>query len=282
MEPITEPCRSEYPRLGEFPHFLSAIGARHFNLAPNTDKIHLQFVPAAYIGRVRVTGASGSLQPCDAVFVGNLELGDFITIFADERGAFEAEIDAVSGTHVLISRHPMWGTPWGQHAPEGPATVLIRLPVEEVSDGIAFSSAMRIQNLDDFAWIIRGNLGSDRVTPGQRIPISGQVFLSLQSEIVPPGAEVTFGVSLIGDEVGRQVGRGQDFATAFLTPTNLPVEMRFRNYRLNHDFALGASALDWRMDNGYWVADFVTTLEIPNTYRDGLYELNAELHMSLA
>ena len=242
LQPIKEPCSTEYPRFGEFPHFLSAIGARHFNLAPNANRINLQFVSAEHIGRVQVLGASGSLQPCDAVFVGNLELGDFVHTFADEVGAFEAEIDAVSGTHVLISRHPMWETPWGLHAPEGSAAVLIRLPVKEAPEGIAFSSAMRIQNLDDYAWVIRGSLGNDRMNPGQQTPISGQVILSLPSETVPPAAELTFGVFLIADEVGRQVGRGQDFASAFLTPTDLPIEMRYRNYRLNHDYALGVSS----------------------------------------
>ena len=178
---------------------LSAIGTRHFNVAPNVESMTVEFDGSADIGRARLIGAAGAVQPCDAVFVGNLELGDFVNVYADADGAFEAVVDSVAGTLLLVGRHPRWGTPWGIHAAEGPASVLVRIPVEQGSDGVAFSSAMRIQHLDDFAWVIEGTLGSNALMPDQEVPISGRVILTLPSETRPPAAELRFGVFMIGD-----------------------------------------------------------------------------------
>ena len=55
--------------------------------------------------------------------------------------------------------------------------------------------------------------------------------------------------------------------------------MRFRNYFLN--FALGDIAIDWELDGGRWVSDFATTIRVPAGYREGLYELIAELELPL-
>ncbi len=258
---------------------MSAVGARHFNVAPNTEAIAVDFVPGTDIGRAHITGAVGSVQPCDAMFVGNLEIGDFVTLFADGEGAFEAEVDAVEGTNILIGRHPIWGTPWGQHDSQPPAGVFLYLPVQKAADGVALSSAMRIFALDNYAWIIRGTLGGDGLMPGQQVPISGRVILTLPSDAKPPPATLGFGVFLIGDSEGRQVGRGEDFASSFLTPTGLPIETGFRNFILNS--ILGDVPIDWGLEDGHWVADFAATLEVPDNYRGGLYELMAQLDIPL-
>ena len=183
----------------------------------------MDFDGAEPIGRAHVTGVAGAVQPCDVVFVGNLEIGDYVSVDANADGAFEAEVEGFAGTHILIARHPGWGSPAGVGSPDGPATVLLRLPVQEAQDGVAFSSAMRIgETFDKEGWVINGTLGSNALTPGRPVPISGRVLLTVTPEGEPPWAELDFGVFLIGDGDGRQVGRGEDFATTFLTPTASP------------------------------------------------------------
>ncbi len=270
------------------PIIADGLHARYFNIAPNVESITVDFISGGDIGRARVIGAAGAVRPCDALFVGNLELGDVARVpgyedetflSADADGAFEAEIDAVAGTHILVARHPKWGTSWGTDSDEGPSSVLLRLPVEEASEGIAFSSAMRLSQYSSDAWVIRGTLATDAFMPGQRVPISGRVILQFQTDAQPPRSRLRIGAFLIGDGEGRQVGRVQDYATAFLTPTGLPIEMRFIHYDALD--SLSTIEIDWKLDDGNWVADFDRDLSVPDDYPDGLYELTANLHVPI-
>lgn len=279
LDPVPETCVYEYPSEPESPrtHLLSAVGAERFYRAPDPQRISLEFDPSADLGPVRVTGAAGAVQPCDAVFVGNLELGDFVTLFADAEGAFEAEVDGVPGTHVMIGRHPGWGTTSGIHADDSPTITLLRLPVQEAAEGVTISTAYRIGFVDTAPWIIRGTFASDTLEQGQEVPISGRVILPFQLEASPPPAELWFSAVLLGDAQGRQVGRGQDFVTPFLTATGLPIEVPIK-WRF-WDRTLHAIVLDWEDEGERWVADFTTSIRIPSSYRAGLYELTAKLYM---
>ncbi len=238
--------------------------------------ISLDFDPTADLGLVRVTAVPGAVQPCDAVFVGNLELGDYVHVYADAEGAFEAEVDGVPGTHIMIGRQPGWGTTWGIHSAESSSTLLLRLPVQDAGDGLRISSAYRFDQVDA-PWVISGSLVSDTLTAGQEAPISGRVFLPFPVDAPPPTASLKFSALLIGDAEGHQVGRAQDFVMPFLTPTGLPIEVAVTSLLNFNNRVLGRADLAWNLEGDRWAAAFTTTINIPTTYRVGLYRLTARL-----
>jgi hypothetical protein len=81
-----------------------------------------------------------------------------------------------------------------------------------------------------------------------------------------------FGVTLLGDAEGRQVGRAPGYVSPYLTLTGLPIE----GIQTGGD--LGSTGnVEWVFDGGRWVADFATTLQVPEDARTGLYELTATL-----
>ena len=132
--PVTK-CKYEYPSEPESPRtsLLSAVGVERYYRAPDPQRISLEFDSSTDLGPVRVTGAAGAVQPCDSLRVINLELGDSVTLFADTKGAFEAEVDGVPGTHIVIARHPLWGKDAGNFSP---SSILLRLPVQDAGEGL--------------------------------------------------------------------------------------------------------------------------------------------------
>ena len=252
------------------------MGAARFYRAPDPKQISLEFDPSVDLGPVRVIAAPGGVQPCDVAFVGNLEFGDYVHVFADVEGAFETGIDGVPGTHITIGRQPFWGTSWGIHSGVSSATLLLRLPVQDGSEGLRISSAYRFVQVNA-PWVISGSLGSDALTAGQEVPISGRVFLPFAVDEPPPAASLRFSALLIGDAEGHQVGRAQDFVMPFLTPTNLPIEVPVTSLSNFDSRVLGRVAMAWNREGDRWVAAFTTTINIPTTYRVGLYRLTARL-----
>ena len=142
--------------------------------------------------------------------------------------------------------------------------------------GYRISSAYRIDQVNA-PWVIRGSLASDALNAGQEVSISGRVILPFHLEAPPPSAAIDFSALLIGDSEGRQVGRGQDFVTPFLTPTDLPILVPVQSVTGFYNRGLGVVTLDWNREGDHWLADFTTTIRIPSTYRTGLYELTARL-----
>ena len=51
--------------------------------------------------------------------------------------------------------------------------------------------------------------------------------------------------------------------------------MGYRNFSLNS--IPGSVSVGLKLEDGHWVGDFATTIEVPVGYREGLYELTASL-----
>ena len=251
----------------------SAREADFMLAAPDTRAITPDFDVSAE--RVRVTGTAGAVPPASVVLVGNLELNDFVTLRADVEGAFETEVAAAPGTHVMIKQdttgrviRPAAERHRFNEDMIAPG-VLLRVPGTTSASGIAVSGGGRICCDDMTGWSITGTLERNALAAGEEARVSGRITLWGDLQGRPPRQWVDFTANLLGDELGRQVGRAGKFVTPFLTATGLPIEPTLGGVQL------GGTELDWRFVYGRWVGDFELTLRTSAGMRTGFYALSA-------
>ena len=255
--------------------------------------------------RTAVHAQAGTVPPNAMVLVGNLNLNDYTLAQADEQGAFETDVAGFPGTYVLIKQDvsgifiPFDGE-WldgYDHNGIGPRNgmrdmilpgILVRIPHEGLSDGVPFSAAALLKSgltgdqigVTSAPWTITGAYDRTRLEPGETLAIKGQVAILGNPTARPPTARLSFHGILLGDVNGQQVGRSGRFVSAFVTPTGLPIERQLA-LRLQHDehkdnFTLGSASFNWEWDGQKWVSDFDATLQMPQAYREGHYELVAQ------
>ena len=284
-EPLTSPPPSftafagEPEGLEEGWNHLSAIEATLILSAPDTRLITVDYGPTTR--RARVDAKAGAVPPNAAVLVGNTELGDFVLLNADLQGAFEAEVDGSPGTHILIKQDTTgrsilvddrFHTNGGVIVAPG---VQIRIPLPPRTGEIAFGSGGRA-GPEGVAWAVEGTFShpSLRLEPGEIIPVSGRIYLFADATTSIPPTSLLFNATLLGDAEGRQVGRAPAYISLYLTLTGLPIE----GIQTSAGGLGGTGNVDWVFDDGRWVADFATTLHVPDDARTGLYELTAKLY----
>ncbi len=243
--------------------------------APDTRAITLDYDSTD--DHVQVIGAAGAVPSGASLLVGNLELNDFTVLRADADGVFETEVVGAPGTHVLI-KQDVTGEIFTDITTSGfenviAPGVLLRIPVEEAGEGIAFGAGARLC-CDIITWAIEGTFEDDSLAPGDWLPISGRVSLLTGASATPPPAHLEFAANLLGDADGRQVGRAGKFVTPFLTATGLPIERTMGGPPLG-DIHLGGQRVTWELDGARWVADFDTRLHLPSDTPPGLYTLTA-------
>ena len=245
--------------------------------APDTRAIALDYDPTTR--RVQVAGGAGAVPEGTTLLVGNLELNDFTILKADGQGRFETDIVGAPGSHVLIKQdttgqiiQTIETTGENNIAPG----VLLRIPVEEAEDGIAFGAAARLCCNDEkgATWAIEGVYERDALQPGDQMRVAGRLSLLSGPSARPPNAFLVVSAYLLSDADGRQVGRAGKFVTPFLTATGLPIERALGGPPLASIF-LGGRTLSWRLDGERWVADFDAMLRVPSDIRAGLYALTA-------
>ena len=267
-------------------------GAREMDrllASPDTRAIALDFDADAR--RVRITGSVGAVPEETNLLIGNVELNDFVTLQTDGRGGFETEVAGVPGSHVLIKQDvtgdivQLAQDTIGEHTIS--PGVMLRIPVPEAREGVAFSAAARrcCDGAKIAPWSIEGAIDRDVLEPGDRVQITGRVTLWANDSSTPPSASLDFRANLMSDADGRQVRRAGRFVTPFLTATGLPVERTLAD--VNDDWhgtdsgpplgflRIGNARINWAYDGARWVGDFVETLDIPQMARTGLYTLTA-------
>ena len=258
-------------------NILSAIEAKLILAAPDTRLITVVYDHTTR--RAGVTAKAGAVPPNAAVLVGNTELGDFVLLNADSQGAFEAEVDGHPGTHILIKQDTTGivivvgdRDSFTDDIIVAPG-VQIRIPVLPVAGAIAFGSGGRAG--EGVAWAVEGTFAhpSLRLEPGERIPVSGRIYLFADATTSIPPTSLLFNATLLGDAEGRQVGRAPGYVSPYLTLTGLPIE----GLQISGGDLGGTGNVEWVFDGGRWVADFAKTLQVPDDARTGLYELTAQL-----
>jgi hypothetical protein len=250
--------------------------------APNTRAITLAYDSETRIASI--TGAKKSVPSEANVMVANLQLGNFVLVKADQDGKFQAEIDGHPGTHILIKQDTtgqifIVEDPEATHSENTlrtifPPGVLLRIPVEDSETGISFSSAGRLPSDKDAPWTIEGNLAQAQLSPGQEVPISGQVAIRTRQSNPPIGGRLRFGAHLLINASGRQVGGASLFTTSLFTATGLPIEHKGLS---NESYSVGTAQLNWRFEDDLWISDFSSILTIRGMSDPGLYQLKASL-----
>ena len=246
---------------------------------PDTRTIDVEYDAAGE--RAMVTGLAGAVPPNTQVLVGNLELNDFIMLGADINGAFQADVAAVEGTHVLIKQDTTntfiredRGTFSENMIAPG---VMIQIPVTPAAEGVAIAGGARpccgSEGIAPFA--VSGVLERDHVNEGDRVHVSGTVTVFAEIESRPSDQSFELQMTLLGDAGGRQVGRAGKFISPFLTSTGLPIERTLGGSPVGR-IDLGQQQLRFDFDGRHWTADFDFDLEIPDGARTGTYGLLAE------
>ena len=248
--------------------------------APDTRAITLNLDPQG--DQVLVTALAGAVPGNAFLLVGNLEMNDFDTLRADAHGAFETEVAAAPGTHVLIKQDTTGRIikPDPQKFDEDMIApgVLLRIPVEEAAEGFSFGAGARLccENEQSASWTIAGTFERDALAPGDEFDISGRVSVLADDSTRLPTTFLGFSAYMMGDADGRQVGRAGKFVTPFLTATGLPIERTLDGGPPLGKVWLGGLDVTWEYDGSRWAADFTTTLWVPDDMRTGLYALAAE------
>ena len=253
-----------------------ALEAERLLSAPDTRAINLKY--NAETRRALITGQAGAVPEGSSVIVGTTELNDWVMLNADSSGAFAAEVVAAPGIHVLVKQdvtgkmNPFMSV--GNILAPG---VMLRVPVEPADEGIAFGAGARMccEKGMGAPWTIEGAFDLDTLSPGERFDISGRVAVLTDSPDLAPATRLQFSAYLIADAEGRQVGRSGKFITPFLTLTGLPVERSHGGPPMGQIW-LGGALLNWELEDMRWVADFATTVRVPEDIRPGLYGLIAE------
>jgi hypothetical protein len=235
----------------------------HSVQTPDASRITVLFEPGFPLWKARVTGASGAVTPGEELTIVNLELGLPSRVNADQSGAFETEINVLSGNHIFIT----------ETLSARASGVL--LPIEP--NGVTMG-ASRVGEAGE-PWVITATIQNRTLQPDQRVLLRGKVFFPMKLDQTPPSGSLHILGTLIGDTSGQQVGLGAEHVSAFLTRTNLPVERRFMSQYLDREIAPHISLL-WSLKNGFWEANYATTVKIPQNYVFGLYRLSALLELN--
>ena len=232
---------------------------------PDGSLFSVSFEPGEVLGRATVIGRAGAVSTVETeIMVVALELGLPATVVADGEGAFQAEIDAVAGGHILIVQ-----------ADGGPSSSGLLLPIPP---GVAAVGGSRIGGggAGRPPYIVTGSLENRSLQPGQEVSLTGRVVLPFPLNEAPEDATLAILGILIGDAAGQQVGLGAEFVSSFLTPIGLPVERNFMSRTQDREIASGIP-LSWDLTSGYWGTDFSETVTIPEAFAPGLYQLTAVL-----
>ncbi len=246
--------------------------------APDTRAISVDFDAARR--RAVVTGGPGSVPGDAQVLVGTIEMNDYVSVKAGLLGGFEADVAAAPGTHVLVKQDVTgrYVFPESERERFGENViapgVLLRLPVEPSSDGIAFGAGARLC-CDAVSWAIEGVAESLAAMPGGDLRLRGTVTLHTDPAVRPKQTRLSFDMGLLFDAGGRQVGRAGTFVSPFLTSTGLPIERALEDQPLGR---LNLGELDmgqWQTSANGWAATFDGSIRIPADTRDGVYELVA-------
>ena len=245
---------------------------------PDTRRIALDYDAEARM--VTVTGSAGAVPDRTRLLIGNLELNDFVTPWADAEGRLSARVAAAPGTHILIKQDTTGRIIRDERrkfnenmiAPG----VLLRVPFETSPGGVAFAAGGRIccDVEAEVSWTIEGAFERQDLEPGSRMRVTAQAAIWADETARPPSVWIPFQASLLADAGGRQVGRAGKFVTPFLTPTGLPIERTMGGPPVA-PINVGGQRANWRFEGGRWVTDIDTELFIPRTARHGLYNLTA-------
>lgn len=243
----------------------------------------LQVLPADDRGMATIVGRRGSVPPHRWVVVHTLDTDEFVITQAGADGRFRVSAFAPAGA-VLQIHHRHRRPPIPELDPDpssSPALIFEWTPSTSSRDRDAHLNADAIMRHELARIVVRCRLSNVEIEAGDAVQISGRVQLTPteKAEIgsVPPWVECNFELARLFTEDGGQVAPVRLLASAFLTPTGLPVEAP-EDVPAIHCGACRITDREIRRDEHSIRARLATEVRLPSDLPDGYYLLGCRVH----
>ena len=248
---------------------------------PDADAIRVDYDAGS--GQARLTAATWAVPARAMLVVANLELGDAKLLRADASGAFETQIAAFPGTHIMVKQDSTgevirmdWGDSgiFEQDSIQSPG-ILLRVPQltpQEIVNGFTVAGGARVTDSGP-AWVFAGSISEINLQPGDAFSVAGRITV-LSDAASLEKATLSYSGQLLGDENGHQIGPAGEFLSNLLTPTGLPIERSSAKDPLAiFPQDCERQPLPWQLQNGHLVADYSCQVQVSGDAPAGTYAI---------
>jgi len=240
----------------------------------------LRLLPADERGMALIYGRDGSVPPDRWVVIHTLDTDEFAITQADGDGSFLVSAFAPAGAvlqiHHRIRRPPL---PELDPDPSSSRAVILELAASTSTDNRLTADAIMRQELARV--VVRCQLSSVEAEAGGAIRISGTIQLTptAKAEIrdTPRWVECDFELARLFAVDGGQVAPVRLLASAFLTPTGLPVEAP-EDVPSIHCGACRIAAREIHRDEDVIRCRLATEVRLPSDLPAGYYLLGCRVH----
>lgn len=205
------------------------------NEPPRADRIEVRAPNAA--GETEIVGGSGAVAGGAAVHCMTIDTGHYVSVRASADGSFRCTVFAPAGASVWIKTHP---SGFMQEPPLQPGTLAaLAATIVRVADSPTAENAIRFagagltyvgQKTPLPAFTFRGEVPKLAYAAGDSLVARGT--LEIDSPAVERSGAITMEAVLLLERLtgpdGAPTLAQSTFASAFMTPTGLPIEHRRR------------------------------------------------------
>ena len=244
---------------------LSVVENTRVHSPPDASQIKLEYDQVEE--NVRIIANRGAVSSGASVMIANLELGVVELLRADSSGAFEANVSATNGTHILIKQDVTGDQINLDNGPEqllnegsDSPGIILSVPVGETENAYSFGGGGRGPG-DGYVWIVEGNISKIEFESNDNATIGGEISILTDSSILPNEIGYNIMGQMIADENGLQVGPGNLFFSNIFTGTGLPIVPGSQNSNFFNDNC-GQKQLDWKQVKEKSVSSFECEMNI--------------------
>ena len=148
---------------------------------PDASQIKLEYDQVEE--NVRIIANRGAVSSGASVMIANLELGVVELLRADASGAFEANVSATKGTHILIKQDVTGDQINLDNGPEqllnegsDSPGIILSVPVGETENGYSFGGGGRGPG-DGYVWIVEGDISKIEFESNDNATIGGEISI---------------------------------------------------------------------------------------------------------
>ena len=233
---------------------------------PNTD------------GMVTANGSASAVAAGASVLLVTLDTGHYATTQAGSDGSFTTSIFAPAGTSIIIKTDLLGSTvqtflnnPTDDQILTGLAGTILRVPDPSTGTGIPFGGAGLVntgQPRQLPAWTFEGTLDSTTVQPGGSLTVQGTLAILVATLEGPGPVTARFSLERLSNEDGSGNFGQNLYASAILTPTDLPLE---RPATYTGNALTEAEDVTVTQSGGEIVGTVNLTLQLPSNLPAGYY-----------
>ncbi len=268
-------------------HSLPVFGAEPSRLGrPEPIKPEaVRVFPADERGMATIVGRHGSVPPDRWVVIHTLDTDEFVITQADAEGGFAVRGFAPAGA-VLQIHHRVRRPPLPELDPDpssSPAMILelASLPSTDHHDRDDHLTADAVMRQELARIVVRCRLSSVEAEAGGAIQVTGHIQLTptkkAEIRVTPRWVECNFELARLFAEDGGQIAPVRLLASAFLTPTGLPVEAPEDVSSIECGACRIADG-EIRRDEDVIRCRLATEVRLPSDLPAGIYLLGCRVH----